>query len=86
MSKKDCWRILGELFVCAFVGVAAAWVALAQYDYESLRNDLMEFCRDKMQDLYDKLKDEYNYLISDEAVWDFIVANDLCKRERENAA
>lgn len=65
---------------------AAAWVALATYDYESLANDLMEFCRDKMQDLYDKLEAEYNYLTSDEAVWEFIITNDLCKRERENAA
>jgi hypothetical protein len=64
---------------------AAAWVALATYDYESLRNDLMEFCRDKMLDLYDKLEAEYDYLTSDEAVWEFIIANDLCKQERDAA-
>lgn len=65
---------------------AAAWVALATYDYQSLEDDLMKFCRGKMRDLYQALEREYDYLTSDEAVWDFIVANDLCKRERENAA
>ena len=28
MSKKDCLRILGELVVCAFVGVAMAFILL----------------------------------------------------------
>jgi hypothetical protein len=28
MSKKDCWRIVGELLVCAFVGVAMAFLLL----------------------------------------------------------
>lgn len=28
MSRKDYWRIAGELTVCAFIGVAIAFVAL----------------------------------------------------------
>lgn len=28
MSKKDYWRIAGELTVCAFVGVAVAFILL----------------------------------------------------------
>ena len=28
MSKRNCWRIAGELLVCAFVGVAIAFILL----------------------------------------------------------
>lgn len=58
----------------------AAWVALATYDYDKLADDLAEFCRDKMRELYRTLETEYDYLTSDEAIWEFIVTNDLDKQ------
>ena len=64
---------------------AAAWVALATYDYDALADEFAEFCRDKMLDLYCALEAEYDHLTSDEAVWEFIIANDLCKQERDAA-
>ena len=37
-----------------------------------------------MQNLYDLLESEYDYLTSDEAVWETIVANELNLDEEEN--
>jgi len=37
-----------------------------------------------MQDLYDRLATEYDYLTSDEAVWDTIVANDMHLEENND--
>jgi hypothetical protein len=38
---------------------------------------LKEYFRDLMEDLYQRLKKEYDYLTSDEAVWESIQANEL---------
>lgn len=42
---------------------------------------LEEFFKDKMRDLYKRLKQEYDYLTSDDAVWESIEANDLDKQD-----
>lgn len=42
---------------------------------------LKEFFQDKMRDLYKRLEQEYNYLTSDDVVWELIEANDLDKQD-----
>lgn len=46
-------------------------------DEEDLDDDVLNICRSYMRDLYRQLRDEYEYLTSDEVVWETIVANDL---------
>lgn len=42
-----------------------------------LEQEVTDLCKGYMQDLYSKLRDEYEALTSDESVWDTIVANEL---------
>lgn len=42
---------------------------------------LRDFFRDKMRDLYKRLEQEYDYLTSDDVVWESIEANDLDKQD-----
>lgn len=46
-----------------------------------LEETLIDICRGYMRALYSDLRDEYEYLTSDEAVWETIVANDLHNEE-----
>lgn len=46
-----------------------------------LEETLIDICRGYMRALYSDLRDEYEYLTSDEAVWETIVANDLQNEE-----
>lgn len=46
-------------------------------EWKQLDNQVEEICRGYMRDLYRQLRDEYEALTSDEAVWDTIAANDL---------
>lgn len=63
----------------------AAWLAvLTRYDPALLETSLREAFTGHMQNLYDLLESEYDYLTSDEAVWDSIVANDMHLNEEEN--
>ena len=62
---------------------AALIACLAQYDTARLVDDFKEFLRDKMRELYKRLEEEYEYLTSDDAVWEAIVANDLHIFEEE---
>lgn len=48
-------------------------------EYAQLELDCEEILRGYMQDLYRKLGKEYEYLTSEEVVWDTIVANELHK-------
>jgi len=50
-------------------------------EWKDLEEDVSDLCRGYMQDLYSKLRDEYEYLTSEEAVWETIVANDLHELE-----
>jgi len=61
-----------------------AWQAvLQQFDGSTLAADCAEAFRGHMRDLYTSLGKEYDYLTSDEAVWDTIVANGLNDEEGE---
>lgn len=46
-------------------------------EWRELEEEVTEICRGYMQDLYSKLRQEYEYLCSDEVVWETIVANEL---------
>lgn len=50
-------------------------------EMKNLEEDVSDLCRGYMQDLYSKLRDGYEYLTSEEAVWETIVANDLHELE-----
>jgi hypothetical protein len=50
---------------------------LLEDEWQSLEQDILDISRGYMRDLYRKLEKEYDYLTSDEAVWETIVANDL---------
>ena len=61
--------------------VVAQWDALLDEEYTRLADDVTSIIRDYCRDLYRRLNDEYDYLTSDEAVWEAIVANDLNEEE-----
>ena len=57
---------------------STAWLAvLKTFDYDQIRSDIKEALTDHMNDLYKRLENEYEYLTSDEAVAETIMANDL---------
>ena len=63
----------------------SAWLAvLNRYDSAGLETCLREAFTGHMQNLYDMLETEYDYLTSDEVVWETIVANDMHLDEEEN--
>lgn len=50
-------------------------------DYENLENTATEFLRDKAKELYRRLEKEYEYLTSDEAVYQALVDCELLEDE-----
>lgn len=46
-------------------------------EWKDLETEVTDICRGYMQDLYSKLRDEYEALTSREAIWETIVANEL---------
>jgi len=48
-----------------------------QIEWKALEEDVTDICRGYMQDLYSKLRDEYEALTSREAIWETIVLNEL---------
>jgi hypothetical protein len=54
-----------------------------EFNYSALEFEekVLEICRGYMRELYRDLEKEYEYLSSDEAVWETIEANDLHKEE-----
>ena len=65
--------------------VVDALDAELESEYEGLLTDCAEIFRDYMRELYKELENEYDYLTSDEAVMEAIVANDLYEPEAEAA-
>jgi hypothetical protein len=61
-----------------------AWFAvISQYVDYNFAEDFKEVFRDHMRELYSRLEKEYEYLTSEEAVWEAIVANGLDVEELE---
>lgn len=46
-------------------------------EWQQLDEEVTEICRSYMQDLYSKLREEYESLTSKEVIWETIVANEL---------
>jgi hypothetical protein len=61
----------------------AMLVALSKYDETQLSGVFVDAFKDQMRNLYRMLLDEYDYLTSDEAVWEAIVANEWDKQLEE---
>lgn len=59
------------------------WDYLLDGEYEGIAQAATDIIRDYCRDLYQQLEDEYEYLTSDEAVWEAIVANELDQPEEE---
>ena len=59
-------------------------------ELDPFESECLSVFRSYMRDLYRSLNEEYDYLTSDKAVWDSILANDLyecdCEEEFEEAA
>jgi hypothetical protein len=63
--------------------IAEQWQSQLEDEVSDLENDVIEQWRTYMGDLYRKLEEEYDYLTSDEAVWDTIEANELDADEED---
>lgn len=57
--------------------IADRWDQHLDEEYASLTGVVTEIVRGYCQELYEQLEEEYNYLTSDEAVWEAIEANEL---------
>lgn len=57
--------------------VYATMEEVMEMDWKDLETDVEDICRGYMQDLYSKLREEYEYLTSKEVIWETIVANEL---------
>jgi len=63
---------------------ATAWLAILRNAIaSSVEEEFREVFKDYMRQVYSDLEREYDYLISDEAVWEAIVANELDTEEEE---
>lgn len=57
--------------------IADCWDKHLEAEYETLADTTQTIIRDHCRDLYRRLEEEYNYLTSDEAVWEAIESNGL---------
>ena len=64
--------------------VVEAWQALLDAEMEDFRKDAIEIFKDHMRQLYKNLEAEYDYLTSDEAVWESLEANDMTAEVEES--
>jgi len=61
--------------------IVEQWQKQLDDEVNDFEKDMTEQWRTYMQDLYFKLEAEYDYLVSDEAVWETIEANELDQME-----
>ena len=61
--------------------VADRWDQHLDEEYASICGVVAEIIRGYCRDLYEQLEEEYNYLTSDEAVWEAIESNELDEEE-----
>lgn len=59
------------------MAVIEQWDEDLNYELIGFREEVQEIIRDYCRELYNNLKEEFDYLTSDEAVWEAITANDL---------
>ncbi|MEA3639950.1 MAG: hypothetical protein VBE63_08400 [Lamprobacter sp.] len=51
------------------------WIAQFHDEQDSLEEDIMDYCRARMRDLYKQLSDEHDYLTSDDYVRELLADN-----------
>ena len=61
--------------------IISQWDEELMLEYDRLQKEVTGIIRDYCRQLYKSLEDEYDYLTSDEAVWEAIVANELDQEE-----
>ena len=65
--------------------VSIAYSAIVTEQFQDFEKDISEILKGYMRELYKELEQEYEYLTSDEQVWESIVANELnTEKETEN--
>ena len=57
--------------------IVEQWQRQLEQELDAFEQDVTEQWRTYMGDLYSRLEEEYDYLVSDEAVWETIEANEL---------
>ena len=63
--------------------VVAQWDTGLDAEYERIWKDVTTIIRSYCRELYQRLEEEYEYLTSDEAVWEAIEANELNEPQEE---
>lgn len=63
--------------------IAEQWDNLLEVEYSTICDTVTDIVRGYCRDLYRRLEETYDYLTSDEAVWEAIVANELDQPEEE---
>lgn len=63
--------------------IVDTWDKQLNQEIDAFEKDVIEQWRSYMGDLYRKLEAEYDYLVSDEAVWETIEANELDEDEED---
>ena len=63
--------------------IISQWDEELNREYDRLQEEVTGIIRDYCRQLYKSLEDEYDYLTSDEAVWEAIVANELDEEDEE---
>lgn len=61
--------------------IVDTWDKQLEDELGDFEKDVIEQWRTYMQDLYRNLEEEYDYLVSDEAVWEAVEANELDQME-----
>jgi hypothetical protein len=61
--------------------VVKLWDEALQREYDTICDTVTDIIRGYCRDLYRKLEEEYDYLTSDEAIWEAIEANELDEEE-----
>jgi hypothetical protein len=57
--------------------VLTSMIEQFEHEVEDLKTEVTDICRGYMKDLYNELREEYEHLTSDEAVWEAIQCNGL---------
>jgi len=63
--------------------IVEEWDKMLEYELQDFEKESVEIFKRYMRELYRELEQEYDYLTSDEAVKESIIANDLTETETE---
>jgi len=84
--STECSELFYHLVECPtefHEQIVDTWDKQLEHEICDFERDVIEQWRTYMRDLYRKLEEEYDYLVSDEAVWETIEANELDEDEED---